>query len=223
MDENYFNDKAPLQVFSIFHSISGEISLWPQGTPVVFIRLAGCNLRCSYCDTEDSLPVTSGEEWSVGEILEEIRSTPVDKVIVTGGEPMVQPNLVPLLRALRREGYKIAVETNGSRSLRDRILEADLWVMDIKMPGSRMFDQMLPPEEYSHPVIQLKVVCQCKDDFNKAIECLNKIKHHRTPALSAAYPLTPAKLWDMIRATGSRYILNTQVHKFIWPDSKTEV
>lgn len=222
MDKNYCDWAAPLQVFSIFHSISGEISLWPQGTPVVFIRLAGCNLRCSYCDTEDSIPVTSGTEYTVEKIVGEVKKYPTDKVIITGGEPMVHPNLVFLLLALRNEGYQTAVETNGSRSVKDIILEADLWVMDIKMPGSNMFDQMMPPVEYSHPSIQLKVVCQSRKDFNKAVECLNRIKHHRTPALSAAFPLTASQLWELMTSTGSRYILNVQVHKFIWPRSEVE-
>ncbi len=96
-------------VSEIFYSIQGEGLL--QGLPMVFIRLAGCNLRCPFCDTKYAFK--NGEKKEVKEILKEIRQYPCKKVCITGGEPFLQ-NLFPLVKTLKDKKYYLTAETNGT-------------------------------------------------------------------------------------------------------------
>jgi organic radical activating enzyme len=96
-------------IVDIFESIQGE-GYW-VGTPSLFIRLAGCNLECTFCDTKFDVY----EEWSLERILERAKKTLTTHVVITGGEPTIQPNLHLLVRALRARGKYVAIETNGTQ------------------------------------------------------------------------------------------------------------
>src|SRR5580700_4999185 len=101
-----------MKIAEIFHSIQGEGSL--LGVPSIFIRTSGCNLRCCWCDTPYTSWQPQGEERSLDQILEQISSYPARHAVVTGGEPMIAPEIVPLTERLRSRGLHITVETAGT-------------------------------------------------------------------------------------------------------------
>lgn len=122
-----------LLITEIFHSLQGESSL--IGVPFAFIRLTGCNLRCAYCDSVYSFK--GGTKMSIDDILDQIKPYEVKHVLLTGGEPLLQRNTLPLLKRLREAGYEVSIETHGEVSIREFAPLARI-VMDIKTPGSRM-------------------------------------------------------------------------------------
>jgi 7-carboxy-7-deazaguanine synthase len=99
-------------VSEIFHSIQGEGSL--LGVPSIFIRTSGCNLRCSWCDTPYTSWRPEGEHRSLDEILEQVAAYPARHAVITGGEPMVAPEIVPLTERLRARGLHVTIETAGT-------------------------------------------------------------------------------------------------------------
>jgi 7-carboxy-7-deazaguanine synthase len=101
-----------LKIAELFYSIQGEGSL--VGVPSVFIRTSGCNLRCSWCDTPYTSWKPEGAELSLRQILDEVRAHPARHVVVTGGEPMIQPEILPLTEQLRAAGLHITIETAGT-------------------------------------------------------------------------------------------------------------
>lgn len=120
-----------LQVSEVFYSLQGEAAR--AGLPTVFIRLAGCPLRCRWCDT--AYAFTGGEAMSVEAILDQVRRFQVRQVCVTGGEPLAQPGCLPLLTALADAGFEVALETSGAFDISPvdaRIAR----VMDLKAPDS---------------------------------------------------------------------------------------
>ncbi|HYE78247.1 MAG TPA: 7-carboxy-7-deazaguanine synthase QueE, partial [bacterium] len=115
----------------IFHSIQGEGT--QAGRPCVFIRLTGCHQRCVWCDTEYAF--TEGSKRSLEEILEEVRSHGCNLVEVTGGEPLLQPNCIPLLDALLNEGYEVMLETGGALDIAPVDTRVKR-IVDLKCPSS---------------------------------------------------------------------------------------
>jgi 7-carboxy-7-deazaguanine synthase len=98
-----------MKVAELFYSIQGEGKL--VGVPSVFVRTSGCNLRCVWCDTPYASWDPEGEELPVGQIVEQVAAHPAKHVVLTGGEPMIMPDIVPLAAALRSRGYHITIET----------------------------------------------------------------------------------------------------------------
>lgn len=122
---------ATLRITEVFYSLQGETNR--VGLPTVFVRLTGCPLRCTYCDT--AYAFTGGETVGITQILEQVASYTPRYVTVTGGEPLAQKNCIVLLRALCDAGYGVSLETGGAMD----ISEVDARVMrvvDIKTPGS---------------------------------------------------------------------------------------
>ena len=126
-----------LRVNEIFKSIQGESSY--AGIPCVFVRLTGCNLRCSYCDT--TYAYDEGAEMSACEILKTIKGYGCKNVCVTGGEPLLQSSVNKLINLLNKNRYKIFVETGGSINI-DMLPKAVTRIMDIKCPDSGMENEM---------------------------------------------------------------------------------
>ncbi len=122
-----------LLITEIFHSLQGETTL--AGVPFAFIRLTGCNLRCTYCDTTYSFK--GGTKMRIPQILERIRPWQVRHVLLTGGEPLLQRNTSALLDALKAEGYTVSIETHGELPL-ERFAGRARLIMDIKTPSSGM-------------------------------------------------------------------------------------
>ena len=145
----------------IFYSLQGESST--AGYPTVFVRLTGCPLRCSYCDT--AYAFTGGEAMSLTDILERTAAYNTRYVTVTGGEPLAQKNCLPLLSQLANAGYQVSLETSGALDIAPvdpRVLK----VMDLKTPGSgemqrnryANLDHLAPPD-------QIKFIICDRDDY----------------------------------------------------------
>jgi len=101
-----------LRIAELFYSIQGEGSL--LGVPSVFVRTSGCNLRCRWCDTPYTSWQPEGTDWPLNRIVDEVRAHPARHVVVTGGEPMIAPEIVPLTERLRQAGLHITIETAGT-------------------------------------------------------------------------------------------------------------
>src|SRR5664280_1382950 len=104
--------RRALKIAELFYSIQGEGSL--VGVPSVFIRTSGCNLRCGWCDTPYTSWRPEGADLTLAQILDEVKAYPARHVVVTGGEPMIAPEIVPLTESLRGLGLHVTIETAGT-------------------------------------------------------------------------------------------------------------
>src|SRR3954447_1771135 len=104
--------RRALKIAELFYSIQGEGAL--VGVPSVFVRTSGCNLRCEWCDTPYTSWRPEGKDWTLDRIVAEVRSHPARHVVVTGGEPMIAPDIVALTERLRQAGLHITIETAGT-------------------------------------------------------------------------------------------------------------
>ncbi len=204
-----------LQVCEIFSSILGESTL--AGLPAFFLRLTGCNLRCRYCDT--AYAYEGGMEMTAEELLAAARSHPARRVLVTGGEPLLQAGTLPLLSSLADAGLEVLLETNGSLPIKDVDTRVRR-ILDLKCPGSGMESHNLWENlEHLHAGDEVKLVIRNRDDFVWAVEI---IKRHflagRVPLLISPVfgevPSREAAAW--ILESGLPLRLNLQLHKYIW-------
>lgn len=131
-------------VHDIFRTISGEVNHQHQGRMATFIRFQECNLRCSWCDTlnaQDKAPVFT---MTLADIMRQVKLLKCHNVVVTGGEPLLQNDLIFLLDALNRRNYQVTVETNGSQKITAQMHDLAYWVVDYKLPSSGMQKLMNP-------------------------------------------------------------------------------
>ncbi len=153
-----------LLVTEIFHSLQGETSL--SGVPFAFVRLTGCNLRCTYCDS--AYAFKGGQKMTIGQVLEAIRPYRVKHVLLTGGEPLLQRQTPDLVEALNQAGYQVSIETHGEVSIAAVAGRARI-VMDIKTPSSGMcrggFEKNLP---LLRATDEIKFVIASLDDYTWA-------------------------------------------------------
>lgn len=207
----------PLKVNEIFYSIQGESSF--IGIPCVFVRLTGCNLRCSYCDTRYAYE--EGTLWDIPDILDRISSYQCRLVEITGGEPLIQKETPLLIRDLLNRGYQVLLETNGSRPIRT-IDERCVRIVDIKCPSSgesrsndyRNLDDLTGQDE-------IKFVLGERKDYEFAKEILisrnlaNRISH--PPIFSpVTNSLDPKKLVRWILEDHLPVRFQLQLHKILW-------
>ena len=203
----------------IFTSIEGETSY--QGIPMLFIRFTGCNLRCKYCDTKYAYE--EGEEYTLDGIVKIVENSELDFVHITGGEPLIQKNLIELLKAIK--GKKILIETNGSIDIRPFQFENTVLITDIKTPGSGEADKNhFKNLDYLRKCDELKFVIVDRNDYIWAkalIEKHNLLKKEFVINLSPAIPyLEPSELADWIVKDNLKVRFNLQIHKFIWGDRR---
>ncbi|MCL1981322.1 MAG: radical SAM protein [Proteobacteria bacterium] len=213
-----------LQVSELFYSIQGE-STW-AGLPCLFVRLSGCNLRCAYCDASYTWQ-EPGTEMAKDEILAWAARVPNVPVEITGGEPLLQAAVYPLMRALVRQEREVLLETNGSLVL-DRVPDAVRIIMDIKCPDSGMADHHLPDnfgllrqrqERGSRD--EIKFVLSSAADFHWARELLARTGlAARHPVLfSPVRPLLdPATLAGLLLEHQLPVRLQLQLHTLLWPE-----
>ena len=206
-----------MRICEIFHSIQGEGLM--MGVPTTFVRTVGCNLRCEWCDTQYSMD--GGEEMSLDAIMERIGD--VKHVCVTGGEPMLQPEMPELLGRLISAGKQVVLETNGSVDLSDVPRDPLMLIsMDIKCPSSGMTDRML----YSNLSLlsrkdQLKFIVRDDEDFDFALEVL-KMYPVDTNVIFGPVGGTVKLEWLVERVLGSGVDARVlpQLHKIIWGDKR---
>jgi len=208
-----------LIVNEIFCSIQGEGL--DQGRPCVMIRLTGCNLRCSYCDTQYSF--IEGKSFHIDSILEKVSLFGVKLVEITGGEPLMQKNTPVLVKKLIEMGFETLVETNGTYDI-DMIEKDCIKIMDIKTPSSNMVKFNLYSNlEKLENKDQLKFVVLDKDDFNFALDVLKNTKLKIRPENIIFSPvfnktdLREIASWVINEKPDSR--MQIQMHKVIWPES----
>jgi 7-carboxy-7-deazaguanine synthase len=161
--------EAPrLRITEIFHSIQGESVT--AGCPTVFVRLTGCPLRCGYCDTDYAF---QGGEWmTLDAILEQAGSYGTNYVTITGGEPLAQPNCLPLLVQLCDRGHRVSLETSGALDV-SGVDHRVMKVMDLKTPGSGEVER----NHYENiplllPHDQIKFVVCDRADYDWAVAML---------------------------------------------------
>ncbi len=204
-----------LQVCETFYSILGESTA--AGLPAFFIRLAGCNLRCRYCDTVYAYE--GGEEMAAGELVKTAVSYPARRVLVTGGEPLLQAETIPLLSALADAGLTVLLETNGSRPI--KAVDARVRrILDLKCPGSGMaYHNLWDNLEQLRDGDEVKFVITDQGDFSWAKEVIER--HHLagrvTLLISPVFgAVPPQEVAAWILESGLPLRLNLQLHKYIW-------
>ena len=171
---NMTQEKDFLYLTEIFYSIQGESN--DAGYPCVFVRLSGCDLRCSWCDTEYSF--TKGKRYSFHEILSEVEAYGVSRVEITGGEPLLQLQVIELMKVLLEKGHRVLIETGGHRDVANIPAEV-VKVLDVKCPSSGESDHMRWENFQhlqSHDVV--KFVIASKEDYDYACQIL---KEHQLP------------------------------------------
>jgi 7-carboxy-7-deazaguanine synthase len=204
-----------LWVNEIFYSIQGESTF--AGRPCVFVRLAGCNLRCSYCDT--TYAFYEGTRLGLEEILGKVRDFPCRLVEVTGGEPLLQPNVLPLLSALCDLQYTVLLETSGALDI-GPVDPRVHRIMDLKCPSSgECHRNRMGNLELLTPRDEVKFVIGTEEDFQWAQEQLSGAWVRRVGAVlfSPVFGvLDPAILARWILDAGLPVRLQLQLHKYIW-------
>ncbi|MDA8405593.1 MAG: radical SAM protein [Deltaproteobacteria bacterium] len=205
-----------LTVCEIFKSIQGESSF--AGLPFTIVRLTGCNLRCSYCDTQYAW--TEGDQISVGDTALAVERLGMKHVLVTGGEPLLQPSALQLIERLLVEQRIVLVETNGSMDI-SVLPEKAISIMDIKCPGSGQSHMMdWNNLERLRRDDQVKFVLTDRRDYDWAVEICRKflIGSCDEILMSAAFGmLSPRELAAWMLSDKLEVRLQLQLHKHIWP------
>jgi 7-carboxy-7-deazaguanine synthase len=212
-----------LKVNEIFYSIQGEST--HAGRPCVFVRLTGCNLRCTWCDTEYAFH--EGQDKTIDEILMTVRSCDCRLVEVTGGEPLMQPESIDLMIRLVEEGYQVLLETGGSLSV-DKVPPEVIKIIDFKTPSSGMAKKNLwSILDHLAPHDEIKFVIGDRNDFewaNAKVAEHNLARNH-TVLFSPVHDTLQADLlaeWLLNNPPpGGPVRLQLQLHRQIWgPDTR---
>jgi 7-carboxy-7-deazaguanine synthase len=223
-----------MKISEIFYSIQGEGKL--VGMPSVFVRASGCNLRCTWCDTPYASWDPQGEETSIEQILARVREHPAKHVVLTGGEPMIMPDIVPLSHALREEGYHITIETAGTVYAD---VAVDLASLSPKLSNSTPTDRdggrfarahdklrlnvpVLQTFIDASPDFQLKFVVAAPGDLAEIQSLLARLRHWHPPAVLLmpegidAEVLQSRGAWlvDICKRSGFRYCPRLHIQLF---------
>lgn len=203
----------------IFYSVQGEST--QAGRPCTFVRLMGCPLRCTYCDT--AYAFYEGKKKSIDEIIEIVKSHPTKLVEVTGGEPLAQKSSIELMQRLVAEGFEVMLETSGAFDISQVPPEVRI-IMDIKTPSSGEAARM-HWENFNHlkpGVDEVKCVVGSKDDFDFALS------HAREKNLFGRYAvlvspifgkISNLELAQLVLDSAEPWRMQLQMHKYIWEPS----
>ena len=211
-----------VRIIEVYTSVQGE-STW-AGLPCVFVRLAGCNLRCTWCDSEFTF--TGGEHREIDDLVAEVVAIGVPLVEVTGGEPLAQRQATPLIQALLNEGLTVLVETSGSIDIR-AVPEGAHTIMDLKPPDSGEVESNLMDNlNHLRAGDEVKFVLASRRDYEWSRDI---VEHHDLPGrvevlFSTAYGLLdPAKVSSWVCEDRLGVRLQLQMHKYIWPPDERGV
>jgi 7-carboxy-7-deazaguanine synthase len=200
-------------------SLQGE-GAW-VGWPCFFIRLSGCNLRCTYCDTRYAY--NQGEKRYIPELIDEWKRSEVSLVQVTGGEPLLQKETTSLLEALLDEGAKVLLETNGSLAL-GNVPKNVIKIVDRKTPGSGMENFFLEENlRCLNQGDQIKFVITEKEDYEWAKEEILRLflPYYVEVLFSPAWErLAPVQLAEWILSDKLSVRFQIQLHKIIWGEKR---
>ena len=223
-----------MRIYSIFRSIQGEVNSSHQGRLATFIRVAGCNLRCSYCDSMYAVN-SPGKEMTIEQIYEEVMETPhIKSITITGGEPLLyEDELIPLVKKLAGSGFEVNIETNGSKDLPLEIRDEAAFVFDYKLPSSGEYDKMTNSWfKYLDWCDWVKFVIMTGEDLATAMKVEEEILMFSPHFRNFAY----SPVWDNNLQNHSQQIvnfllyngkgfetLNLQIHKCIWEENNGKI
>ncbi len=216
-----------MQVIEKFVSINGEGL--KQGELALFIRFKGCNLRCSFCDTKYSFEHPVYTEESIEEIVAYAKKQNVKNITLTGGEPLIQEGINELIIALRKEGFRVEIETNGSVDIKKFFNDVLVsYTLDYKLPTSLMESKMnLDNYKYISKKDSVKFVCGSIEDLCKAKSIILKydLQNKTNCLLSPVFNMI--NLEDMVNFLIDNNLndvrLCLQIHKIIWDPNKRGV
>ncbi len=204
-----------LRISEIFFSLQGETSR--VGLPTVFVRLTGCPLRCTYCDT--TYAFTGGQTMTLSSILQEVAKHAPRFVTVTGGEPLAQKNCLLLLRALCDAGYEVSLETGGAIDV-SKVDARVIKVLDIKTPASGEMEKNLWSNlEHLHAHDEIKFVLCDEADYQWARHVISErqLAQHCEVLFSPTQgQLAPKDLAEWILRDRLPVRLQVQLHKILW-------
>ena len=204
-----------MKINEIYRSIQGESSY--AGFPCVFVRLTYCNLRCSYCDTEYAF--YEGKDYTVEEVLREVQSFDCPLVELTGGEPLLQEEVFPLMDELVGRGYTVLLETGGSLDV-GQVNPGVVKILDLKCPGSgesqrNLYGNLAKLQSRD----EVKFVIGDRADYLWARNALQE--HQLTDRCSVLFStvfekLSPRQLAEWLLEDNLKVRLQLQMHKYIW-------
>ncbi|MBC8282331.1 MAG: radical SAM protein [Nitrospinae bacterium] len=204
-----------IKINEIYLSVQGESSY--TGLPCVFVRLTGCNLRCTWCDT--AYAFHEGITLSIDETVDEVEKYGVNLVEITGGEPLMQENVYPLMNKLIEKGYRVLLETGGSLSLK-KVPENVIIIMDIKCPGSGEHDKNnLDNLKLLGPQDEVKFVILNRQDYEWSRDLIRKYKINEISHILLSPVFDKLELKEMVKWILEDQLpvrLQTQLHKIIW-------
>jgi 7-carboxy-7-deazaguanine synthase len=217
--------EGEMLIHSIFKSINGEVNKYHQGSICIFIRLAGCSLRCAYCDTAQAQSFDSGKEMSIDEIINEIaKFKGCENITITGGEPLLQETELEKLVKKLSIGYDISIETNGAHLINKEWMVS--WVVDYKCSSSGMKKTMLL-KNYKLVGFNdiIKFVIADEQDFKDAVDLIDSgISYDSIFAFSPMFndgkpSVDINRLLDWIEKEETldnlNIVINVQIHKFL--------
>ena len=205
-----------LTINEIFHSIQGESTF--AGRPCVFVRLTACDLRCRWCDTPYAFH--EGRKMSVDDVVADVEARGCPTVEVTGGEPLLQPDVYPLMRRLLDAGKTVLIETGGHRSIAD-VPPGVIRIIDVKCPGSGESGKN-DWSNFAHftKTDEVKFVIADRGDYEFAKAIV--VREHLPGRVNAVLfspvhgELAPKQLSEWVIADRLDVRVQLQVHKFIW-------
>jgi 7-carboxy-7-deazaguanine synthase len=205
-----------LNIIELFRSVQGETSL--TGLPTSFIRLAACNLRCTWCDTAYSFG--RGTPYSLAKILDTVESFGCPYVCVTGGEPLLQKSVLSLMHHLCDRRYKVSLETGGSLPTANVDPRVKV-ILDVKCPGSGMADKNFWPNLKTlrnHDEVKFVITDRADYDYSRQVIEQHALTDRVNEILFSPVfgTLDPKQLVHWILEDRLPVRLNMQVHKFIW-------
>ncbi len=207
-----------LLISEIYKSIQGETSF--NGLPFIFIRLAECDLNCSYCDTQYAKK--GGEKYTINAVLKTIKKLSAKNVCVTGGEPLLQKECLKLLDKLVSQNYIVLLETNGVEDI-SKVNKRVRIIMDIKTPGSKVLRETnWNNVKYLRTKAEVKFVVTSYNDFKWAIGIIKKYNLHKKTNILFSPAFEMVKLKDL-----AKWLLDCkldarmqwQFHKYIWGEN----
>ncbi len=208
-----------LKITEIFYSLQGESNT--VGLPTVFIRLTGCPLRCSYCDT--AYAFSGGEKQTIASIIDQVDGFKAKYITVTGGEPLAQPNSHELMKRLLDKGYIVSLETSGAIDV-SLVDDRAVKVMDLKTPASAEMDKNIYKNiEYLSEKDQVKfVIADDKDyEWSKSImqqyDLANRCEVLFSPVMG---DMNPRLLAENIINDNLPVRFQIQLHKYLWDDAQ---
>lgn len=209
-----------LNLSEIFYSLQGESTF--AGLPCLFVRLAGCNLNCTYCDTSYAQAIAGGEEISVSEIMARLSAYRVSLVEITGGEPLLQSGTTLLVAELLQFNFTVLIETNGSLSIAG-IDPRVFFIVDVKTPGSKVATGFnLDNLALLQPHHQLKFVLVDEADFFWSLDFIAEYRAEIGNLETIFSPVTksfaPARLAELMLEHRVDARLQLQLQTLLWPE-----